>query len=104
MCITDENEIHVAPHGIASGTPIITGIFFECLANDNGYVAGDRIYDLTNHDSRDIYAFAEGDNVGVFLQYNPKFYPKEDAYQNSPTNLAYIIPSKWKVCVTVSEV
>lgn len=102
--VTDANEIYVAGHGITSGTPIITGVFFECITDDKGYVTGDRIYDLTNNQSHNIYAFVEGDNVGVFMEYSAKFYDKEDAYQGTPANLTYITPSKWKVCVTVSEV
>jgi hypothetical protein len=102
--VTDSNEIYVAGHDITSGTPIITGVFFECITTDKGYATGDRIYDLTNNQSHNIYAFVEGDNVGVFMEYSSKFYDKEDAYQGTPANLSYITPSKWKVCVTVSEV
>jgi hypothetical protein len=104
VVVTDIDEIYVAAHGITSGTPIITGIFFECITADKGYATGDRIYDLTNNQSHDIYAFVEGDNVGVFMQHSSKFYDKEDAYQGTPANLTYIIPARWKVCVTVSEV
>ena len=101
----DEHSIFVAAHGITSGTPIITGMFFECLANDNGYVAGDRFYDVKAKTStHEAYFFAEGDNVGVYLQYQPQSFTKEDAFQGTPAAEALLVPSKWKVCVTISEV
>ena len=88
-----------AAHGI-TGYPHLVNYFFECKTDEDGYTAGDRVYQSSGEQDNQYFdtAYVDGTNVGLFLKYLPMLTNK------GGTGAETMTAANWILKAIVSEI